>query len=31
MFGGACGAGVACVVVYGSTGGDDPSKFAQNH
>ena len=24
MFGGACGAGVACVVVYGSTGGDDP-------
>ena len=31
MFGGACGAGVACVVVYGSSGGDDPSKVAQNH
>jgi len=31
MFGGACGSGVACVVVYGSTGGDDPSKLAQNH
>lgn len=31
MFGGACGTGVACVAVYGSTGGDDPSKLAQNH
>ena len=31
MFGGACGAGVACVAVYGSSGGDDPGKLAQNH
>ncbi len=31
MFGGACGSGVACVAIYGSSGGDDPSKFAQNH
>jgi hypothetical protein len=35
MFGGACGAGVACVAVYGSTGGDDASagqqEFAEDH
>jgi len=27
MFQGDCGAGIACVVVYASTGGDDPSEF----
>jgi hypothetical protein len=31
MFGGACGTGVPCVAVYGSTGGDDPGEYAQNH
>lgn len=30
MFGGACGAGVACVATYGSTGGDDPARMASN-
>jgi hypothetical protein len=32
MFGGACGAGVPCVAVYGSSGGDDPgAQVAENH
>ncbi|HEX4193784.1 MAG TPA: hypothetical protein VHY80_11830 [Stellaceae bacterium] len=31
MFGGACGSGVPCVAVYGSTGGDDPGRVADNH
>ncbi|HEY1505518.1 MAG TPA: hypothetical protein VGF92_14520 [Stellaceae bacterium] len=31
MFGGACGTGIACVAVYGSTGGDDPGEFARNN
>lgn len=26
-FGGVCGTGVACVAIYGSTGGDDPSAW----
>jgi hypothetical protein len=30
MFGGKCGAGVACVAVFGSSGGDDPGALAQN-
>src|SRR5579862_247128 len=29
MFQGACGTGTACVAVYGSTGGDDQSVFAE--
>jgi hypothetical protein len=28
-FAGVCGTGVACVAIYGSTGGDDESKFAE--
>jgi hypothetical protein len=28
-FGGVCGTGVACVAIYGSTGGDDESEFVE--
>jgi hypothetical protein len=31
MFGGLCGSGVACVVTFGSSGGDDSGKLADNH
>ncbi len=30
-FGGVCGSGIACVAIYGSTGGDDPSMFAREN
>lgn len=31
MFGGECGTGVACVATFGTSGGDDPGKVADNH